>query len=77
MKKAQETKNVKGKSEKKSKVTLKHQIVAYGVTIIILTVYFYILYLLHISSSIWTILGAIVIAVIVLPLSQNLIYPKG
>jgi small neutral amino acid transporter SnatA (MarC family) len=76
MKKAQETKNVKGKSENKSKLTLKHQIVAYGVTIIILTAYFYILYLLHISSSIWTILGAIVIAVIILPISQNLIYPK-
>lgn len=77
MKKAQETKNVKGKSENKSKVTLKHQILAYGLTIIILTVYLYILYLLHIPSSIWTILGAIVIAVIVLPISQNLIYPKN
>ena len=73
MKKAQETRNLK----KRSKVTLKHQIIAYGVTIIALTAYFYILYLLQVSSSIWTFLGAIVIAVIVLPISQNLVYPKN
>lgn len=73
MKKAQETKNLK----RTSKVTLKHQIVAYGITIIVLTAYLYVLYLLNISSSIWTILGAIVIAVIVLPISQNLVYPKN
>ncbi len=72
MKKAQETKNLK----KRNKVTLKHQIAAYGMTIIVLTVYLYILYLLRISSSIWTFLGAIVIAVIVLPISQGFIYPK-
>lgn len=72
MKKAQETKNVKSKS----KVTLKHQMVAYGLTIIVLTIYLYILYLLNIPSSIWTILGAIVIAVITLPIFQNLFYPK-
>ncbi|MDO8870817.1 MAG: hypothetical protein Q7V10_08740 [Methanobacteriaceae archaeon] len=72
MKKGQETRNLK----KRSKVTLKYQIIAYGVIIIALTAYFYILYLLNISSSIWTFLGAIVIAVIVLPLVQGLIYPK-
>lgn len=76
MKKAQETKNVK-RSVKKSKVTLKHQIMAYGLTIIVLTVYFYILYVLRIDSSLWTFLGAIVIAVIVLPVLQNVIYPKN
>ena len=73
MKKAQETRNLK----KASKVTLKYQIIAYGITIIALTAYFYILYLLQVSSSIWTFLGAIVIAVIVLPISQNLVYPKN
>ncbi len=72
MKKAQETKNVK----RKSKVTLKHQIITYGLTIIVLTIYLYILYLLHIPSSIWTILGAVVIAVVTLPIFQNLFYPK-
>jgi small neutral amino acid transporter SnatA (MarC family) len=53
MKKAQENKNVK----RKSKVNLKHQIVAYGLTIIVLTIYFYILYFLNISWSIWQFWG--------------------
>jgi small neutral amino acid transporter SnatA (MarC family) len=72
MKKAQENKNVK----RKSKVNLKHQIVAYGLTIIVLTIYFYILYFLNISWSIWAVLGAIVISVVVLPAFQGLFYPK-
>jgi len=64
------------KLRKSSKVTLMHRIALYGLTIIILTIYLLILNFFNIASSIWTFLGAIIIAVVVFPVLRGFIYPE-
>ncbi|MCK9150529.1 hypothetical protein [Methanobacterium alcaliphilum] len=61
---------------KQDKITLKHQITVYGGTIIVILIYMYIVSIFYAIYSLWSFIGAVLVAMVTLPILQGLIYPK-